>query len=421
MEKAIIKTKDGHKFEGILMPSRDKKITVIKLNNGYNIGIKNININSVKKEKTGGKTGTKQEKIKQKENLPEIMIIHTGGTIASKVDYETGAVKPQFEPFELLRMFPELKDMAKIKTKLLGNIFSENIRLEHYNLMIDTIKEQAKDKNIKGIVITHGTDTLHYSSAAMAFALENINIPVVFVGSQRSSDRGSSDSFLNLISAVSFIVNTNYNGVMICMHSSIEDKNALILNGVNARKLHSSRRDAFKAVNIKPIAIVNYEEKKIKIITKKTNSKGKLTVKKYNPKLKVGIVRSYPHMNSDVLKNYKDYDGLILEGTGLGHFPIIEYDKYTKENSKIKETLKELCKKTPVFMTTQAVFGRINMGVYSAGRELQELGVLGNYSTMCTETAYIKLCYLLSNYSKEKAKELMLKNLRGEITERDEV
>lgn len=407
-------------IEGILMPGKN---VMIKLDNGYNVGFEKKEIKSMKVVKKKKEVKGKMKRVKQKKGLPTVSILHCGGTIASKVDYETGAVKAKFKPEELLEMFPELGKIVNLKSRLVANMMSENIRFSHYNLIAKEIEKEIK-KGVEGVIVTHGTDTLHYTAAALAFVLENLSIPVLLVGSQRSSDRGSSDAFLNLKCAAKFIADSDagdksprgsskagtFGEVALCMHSSAEDKKCAILPACKSRKLHSSRRDAFKAVNGKEWALVSDKiEWKNKSYIKKEKKIPKLKLFKEN--LKIGLVKAHPQMFVEELKAFEKFDGLVLEGTGLGHFPILD------ENKDILKEIQKLAKKMPVVMTTQTVFGGVNMNVYSPGRELIKAGVLGNGLDITTETAFIKLGWLLSNYDKE-AKELWGRNFRGELSGR---
>ena len=404
-------------FYGCLIPSVNNDVYVLKLDSGYNIG---INRNRVKKISAVNKFHAKKEspeKIVHKKNLPTISILHTGGTLASKVSYETGAVSAKFTAEEILLMFPELTDIANVSSHLISNMFSEDLRFSHYNLIAREVEKEVK-KGVKGIIITHGTDTMHYTSAALSFILQDLNIPVILVGAQRSSDRGSSDSGLNLLCAAQFIVKTDFSGVAICMHESISDESCLILPSLKTRKLHSSRRDAFKVVNSLPIARVNRNGKVDFISNYEKKGDKNLKLKLINEKLKIGLLKIHPNMYSSEIRNYSGFDGLVIEGTGLGHMPINKIDNLTKENELIFNELSKLAKKIPVVMTTQTLFGNVNMNVYSTGRKLLEIGVLGNYSDMLPETAFIKLAWLISNFNKEKVKELINKNLHGEINEK---
>ncbi|MFH1683233.1 MAG: Glu-tRNA(Gln) amidotransferase subunit GatD [Candidatus Woesearchaeota archaeon] len=416
-DKVKIKTR-REEVEGVLMPSTDENILMVKLDNGYNLGFDKKDVLSVKLVE--GKKEAKEkkkEKIISNKNLPTISILHCGGTIASKVDYETGAVKAKFSPEELLEMFPELNKVANIDSRLVANMFSEDMRFEHYNLMAEEV-EKAIQKGTDGIILTQGTDYIHYTAAALSFLLENLSVPVLIVGSQRSSDRGSSDAVFNLLCAVQFIANSDFGEVAVCMHDSSEDKRCVIIPGTKARKLHTSRRDAFKAVNTLPWAYVD-PNGKIEYIKKsyhKKNKTEKLTLKLFNEKLKIGILKSHPHMYVEELKVYEKFDGLVLEGGGIaGNFPINHIDDYTESHAEFYEELKRLVKRIPVVGTSQCIFGRINMNVYSTGIKLQEAGVLGNLTDLTAETAFIKLAWLLSQ--KADVKELWSKNLRGELNE----
>ncbi|MBN2053049.1 Glu-tRNA(Gln) amidotransferase subunit GatD [Candidatus Woesearchaeota archaeon] len=425
----------SQQFKGVFI-KEEKDFLIIKLSNGYNIGIAKRNI---KEQKSLGMTkeeGKEEKELKDKEakekpnsKLPTIAILHTGGTIASKVDYSTGAVIAQFTEEEIIKLFPELKQTANITSRLIRNMQSEMIRLAHYNIMAKAVEEEAK-KGVDGVILTHGTDTLHYTAAALSFALESIGIPVILVGSQRSSDRGSTDASQNLLAAAEFIANSEFSGVAICMHEKTADENCLILPACKTRKMHTSRRDAFRPINALPIARVNVEKKKIDFIAsdkhekdKKEKEKKKLTLKLFNEKLKIGLVKPHIHMFASEILAYKDFDGLIIELLGIGHVPSMKVDEFTEENEHIIKAIAELAKKMPVAVAPQTIYGRINMNVYTPGKQLLEAGVIGNYTDMTPETAFIKLAWLLSNYEKEgkeKIKELFEKNLRGEISERSE-
>ena len=416
--KIKIITKDARTFEGLVLPDTTNQKVVLKLSSGYNIGILSKNIKETKTLKKQITKKTKLPKLKTNKNLPTISILHTGGTIASKVDYETGAVLSQFSPEDIVSMFPEIKSLANIDSKLVRNMWSSNMNFNHFNLLAKAVEKEVK-KGVKGIIVTLGTDALTYASAALSFILEGIEIPVIFTASQRSSDRGSSDAFLNLYCAVKFAKEANFAGVAICMHGSSEDDYCNVLPACKTKKLHSSRRNTFQPINTTPIAKVTTENIEFFPEThhKKRNN-SKLKLKLLNPKLKLGILRFHPHFQSSMLEPVKKFDGLIIEGTGLGNGPVECVDEFTKENEKTIKTITSLTKEIPVTMTTQCVFGRVNMNVYSYGRKILDSGVWGNHTDMLPETAFIKLAWLLSNYNKKDIKELYHENLRGEISER---
>ena len=413
-----IQTKEGDIFNGLVMPSSNKSTICLKLNSGYNLNLDNKKISKMKNLEKEIKI-EKETNAKQiiNPNLKTITILHTGGTLASKVSYATGAVTPSFKPEELLEMFPELKEIANIKSRLIGNMFSEDMRFSHYNLIAKEIEKEIKE-GVDGVIITHGTDTLAFTSCALSFALENLDKPVILVGAQRSSDRPSSDAAFNLICAANFIVKSNFNEVGICIHGKSGDDFCYILPATKTRKMHTSRRDAFKSVNGEIIAKVDKVNMEFFMDYKKKEHKDKLKLKLFNEKIKIGILKAHPNMFAFEIKYYNKFDGLILEGTGLGHFPINFVDNTTKEHQLIYNELKKLCKKIPVIATSQCIFGRINMNVYETGRKMQEAGILGNLSDMTAETAFIKLVWLLSNYKKNEINNLVMHNFRNELNDK---
>ncbi len=406
-------------IKGRYIENPDKAFLTIKLSSGYNLSIERRKVKSITLIKKAAALNPEKTDIKQNKGLKTIAILHTGGTISSKVDYSTGAVNPHFTPDEIVALFPEIKDIANIRSRLIRNMASDDMRFAHYNIMAKEVEKEVK-AGAEGVIITHGTDTMHYTSAALALALENLPIPVLLVGAQRSSDRGSSDAAMNLISACLFIAKTDFAGVAVCMHKGMDDKVCSILPGTNARKMHSSRRDAFRAVNAEPLAEADYNTGSVKMLHgsyKKRDSSLKLKVLPFDEKLKIGIAVSHPNMFASELLAFEGFDGLVLEGTGLGHFPIGEIDEYTKEHTKILKAIEKLAKKMPVVMALQTIYGRVDMNVYSPGRKLQDAGVFGNFSPMAPETAFVKLAWLLSNYPKD-VKKMFMENLCGEIVKR---
>jgi len=405
-------------IEGTLIQEQDGILT-IKLASGYNVLLPKDELD-VKSVKPIVSTKEKVHPIKQDHNLPKVSILHTGGTIASKVDYATGAVHTQFTPEELLALFPEASTIANLTSRLVRNMWSQDIRFAHYNIMAHAVFEEQK-KGATGVIVTHGTDTLHYSAAALSFALKGITIPVVLVGAQRSSDRGSSDAATNVFGALRFITTVQAPGVFVAMHETSADTSIAILDGLHVRKNHASRRNAFIPVNGTIVARVTDT---VEIVDKdrlarwKANTDENWSVKPFNDRLRIGIWKTHTQSFADELTPYHSFDGLIIEGTGLGHIPMDTIDEFTTEHEQIFAKVKELAQRIPVAITTQTVFGRINLNVYSPQRLLQEIGVLGNNCDMPTEVAFIKLAWLLSNYTTDEAKKLYSQDMLGEISQR---
>ena len=227
---------------------------------------------------------------------------------------------------------------------------------------------------------------------------------------------------MNLLSAAHFITKSNFAGVAICMHENPNDDTCIILPACKTRKMHTSRRDAFRPINALPFARVNVKNKKIEFISEyeKKDKKKKISLKLFNEKIKIGLLKPHIQMFASEILAYKNFDGLVIELLGIGHVPSMKVDEFTKENEKIIKAIKDLAHKMPVVVAPQTIYGRINMNVYTPGRQLIEAGVIGNYTDMTSETAFIKLAWLLSNYKKQEVKELFGKNLRGEISDRSE-
>ncbi|MCX6800692.1 MAG: Glu-tRNA(Gln) amidotransferase subunit GatD [Candidatus Diapherotrites archaeon] len=404
---------EGKIVEGTVIPSRSKEL-MIKMASGYNAGFDPSKIKSLEKlgeSKSVGKPKTVS--VPKKEGLSRISILHTGGTIASRVNYATGGVYASFNVEDLVTMFPELFDIANIESVFVSNMMSEDMTIKDYQKIAKAVEGEIK-KGARGIIIGHGTDTLGYSAAALAFMLENCPVPVLIVGAQRSSDRGSSDAGMNLICAAAFIAKSDFKGVAVCMHNSTSDNDCAILPAAKTRKMHTSRRDAFKAINDTPIALVNYRTKEIKWLKDKKSyvtQKEKFLLKdKFEEK--VGIVKMYPGISKKIIEFYmkEKYRGLILEGTGLGHTPIGKNDEFVKEIAKLVES------GCVVGMTSQCINGRVHPSVYTNLRKVASTGVI-YCEDMLPETAFIKLSWLLGNYGKKEVEQKLNINLRGEITD----
>ena len=412
---------------GMLMPSPDEQVVLLKLDSGYNLGFKKKEITSLtvlekkplspptKKEKTG-----RLQRLNQ--HFPIISILHTGGTIASQVDYKNRGGGVQVWPGEPFGEFPGLQQIAVFRSRLIGNMWSQDMRFSHYNRMAEEVKKEL-EAGAAGVIIAQGTDTIHYTAAALSFALENLSKPVLIVGAQRSSDRGSSDAFLNVVNAAYFIAHSDFGEVAVCMHDTSSDEYAAILPGTKVMKLHTSRRDAFQPINTTAWARVNYAAREIKYLRKGYTPSGnkKISLKLFNEKLKVAILKQHTNMFAEQFLSYQQYDGLVIESTGLGCLPMTKIDDSTQESEHIAKAIQILIKKGVVVVEApQTIFGRLNLNVYEDQRRAQEMGVLGNGNDMTPATTFIKLAWLLSNYPKPKIKELITKNLRGEINERIE-
>ncbi|MEM5829670.1 MAG: Glu-tRNA(Gln) amidotransferase subunit GatD [Candidatus Aenigmatarchaeota archaeon] len=413
-------------YEGLLMPRialGDPNILVIKLDNGYNIGIRFEKGVQLKLLKKGKPIRFKPAKFKPRMDKakPTVSILGCGGTIASRVEYTTGAVFPAFSPADLLLAFPEIGEIANIKARKLFDLFSEDMTPSHWQLIAREVEKEVKAGS-DGVVLMHGTDTMHYTSAALSFMLQDLPVPVVLVGAQRSSDRGSSDNAMNLFCSVLAAAKSEVAEVSVCMHASMNDDFCFLHQGTKVRKLHTSRRDAFQSVNVLPFAKVWYQEKKIEYLRNDFKKRGKRNLKiddKINPN--VGLIQVYPGIKPEFIESLgKQFEGIVLAGTGLGHVPTNpNNDKFARS---LLPTIKSLISSgIPVVIAPQTIFGRINLKVYSTGRLLEEAGVIGNGCDWLPEVAFVKLAWVLGHTKDlKKVKEMMLTNYAGEISKRGE-
>ena len=406
-------TKEGQ-FEGIILPrseTADDLHIVIKIKVGYNFGI------AVDKIKNIEILGRKEAhyKIPEKEfpyhpDRPRVKLFGTGGTIASRLDYRTGAVIPAFSPGELYGSVPELADYCNLETEKLYGEFSENIGPKHWIGTAQAIGEEIR-KGVRGIVIGHGTDIMHHTSAALSFMVQNSPVPIVMVGSQRSSDRPSSDAALNLIHSVKTAAESDIAEVLVCMFGPTSDIYGLLHRGTRVRKMHSSYRSTFRTIGEIPLATVSKEE--IVPLTKNYKKRRTDNDVLINPVFeeKVTIVYYYPNMQPDIIDSLIDngYKGIVIAGTGLGHVnkPMYPALKRAKEAG------------VAVYMTVQTFWGYVQMYVYETGREMMDLGVIPA-ANMLPEVAYVKLGWALGQTNDlDKVKEIMLTPIAGEITERE--
>jgi glutamyl-tRNA(Gln) amidotransferase subunit D len=441
-DRITVRTHD-RQLSGILMPryeSADKSHIVIKLSSGYNVGIKISKVESISKavqfsnqepsfnsstvtvDKARSNFESISEKIQNpgaveqdRRDLPKIALISTGGTIASKIDYRTGGVKSALSAVELYESVPELAKYGIIEPEVLMSEYSENLKPQHWSLIAKRIYEILRSDDYRGIIISHGTDTMHYTASALSFAMQNIPVPVVLVGAQRSSDRPSSDAALNLIGATIFVVKSEVTGVYVAMHASSSDDLIACHIGTRVRKNHTSRRDAFESVDTEPVSIIDGENvkanwslrTKIQKTRNLSNKNNHFSIKPdFDPK--AALLKFHPGFDPGLISHIvaSRYRAIVLEGTGLGH---ISRDCYP-------EIQKALDAGLMVFMTSQCIWGRTGMNVYNTGRDLLEMGVIP-LSDMIPETAIVKAMWVLANTSSVKsATSLMQENIAHEIS-----
>jgi glutamyl-tRNA(Gln) amidotransferase subunit D len=401
-------------FKGIILPrseTADDHHIVLKLRNGYNVGLAIDTITEM------GERGYKKAnyKIPEKEfpydpKKPRVKLFGTGGTIASRLDYRTGAVIPAFSPGELYGSVPELADICNLETEKLYGVFSENMGPEQWIGTAEAIGKEI-EKGVDGIVIGHGTDTMHHTAAILSFMIQDSPVPIVMVGSQRSSDRPSSDAAINLIDATKTAAESDIAEVMVCMFGPTSDQYDLLHRGTRVRKMHSSYRSTFRTIGDIPIAMVSRDWIIPLRNDYKRRRKDENVIINTAFEEMVSIVYYYPNMRPDIIESLIDngYKGIVIAGTGLGHV-----------NKPLYPALKKASNKgIAMYMTVQTLWGYVQMYVYDTGRDIMELGVIPA-ANMLPEVAYVKLGWALGQINDlDKVKEIMLTPIAGEITERE--
>ncbi len=406
----VIEVRRGKEvLSGILMPHHDfsnPSILTLKLSNGYNIGVK------IEKGAEVKVITKKEERARAAKTLPkdpskkDIAVISTGGTIASYVDYRTGAVHPAISAEELVFSVPELLDLCNVRAKVLYSILSENMKVTHWQGLARAIAAELNSGAV-GVIVPHGTDTLGFTSAALSFMLRNLTGPVVCVGAQRSSDRPSSDAIMNLLASTRLCVDGDLGEVVVLMHGETSDSYCLAHRGTKVRKMHSSRRDAFKSINSDPVAKIEGAE--IEFLAEHTKrAKGPVEVK---DKIdgNASMLHFYPGFEAEHFDLIAGkVKGIIIAGTGLGHV-----------SEEIVGSIKRAVKDgVHVYITTQCLHGSVNLNVYSTGRDMISAGAIP-LGDMLPETAYVKLMWAMGQTGDaEEVQKIMLTDIAGELTTR---
>ncbi|EMA69661.1 Glu-tRNA(Gln) amidotransferase subunit GatD [Halorubrum distributum] len=410
--------------EGVLLPSTTRDHLVVKLDGGYNVGIDReeadveVLESGVREVDPAGDDddgGDAASEITFDEDLPTVSLISTGGTIASTVDYRTGAVTAQFDAEDVLRAVPELAGRANYRGRVVANILSENMEPSIWRDLADAVAEEI-EAGADGVVVMHGTDTMQYSASALSFMLDS-PVPVVFTGSQRSADRPSSDNVMNAVCAVE-AAKADHAETLVCMHASPSDDACALHRGTRVRKNHTSRRDAFETVGAAPLGVIDYEaaaeagaegdaaEAAIKWNREPTARGSAERSVDLAPDLDgdVELVKFTPGMDPAAWEYLDDKDGVVIEGTGLGH---VHTDLIPRIEALVEGG-------TVVAMTSQCLDGRVCDRVYDTGRDLLDAGVVEAGDTL-PGTAKVKLMWALANRSDPA--EAMGRDLAGELTE----
>ncbi len=377
-------------------------MAVIKLDSGYNIGVPPGTCTVIGHPEPAQ---VKNPEVEQNSTLPNLSIVSTGGTIASRIDYRTGSVTSQFNASDILLAIPELAEIANYRTIPLATILSENMTPAIWQDLARSVHDEIRG-GARGIIVTHGTDTMAYSAAALSFMVDT-PVPIVFVGSQRSADRPSSDNAMNAVCAAA-AATSELGEVTVVMHATTSDDVCSIHRGTRVRKMHTSRRDAFRSLDISPIGEIEYPSRRVTL--------GSAAVRRGTHQLALhddiepdcALVQFYPGMSPEILKAYEEYKGLVIAGTGLGHV----------STALIPALVRLIDRGTMVVMTSQCLHGRVCDRVYDTGRDLLAAGVIEGGDTL-PEAALVKMMWVLANeHNREKAAAMMQSDLKGEYLRR---
>ena len=403
-------TKDGRDYVGTLMPHHDfssPDVLIIKMKSGYNVGLRIDADTAVEKLEDAAPKTRADGPVEYKDGLPKLVLIGTGGTIASYVDYRTGAVHPALSTSDMVNAVPEIRDIANIDARVLFSIFSENMNVENWQALAEAVRDEIANC-ADGIIIPHGTDTMGYTAAALSFMLGDVPKPVVLVGAQRSSDRPSSDASSNLMACARFCTEGDMAGVFVIMHDTPGDDSFAVHAGTRVRKMHTSRRDAFHSINIAPVAHIG-KDGRIDINQRYPSVSDSPAAARTGMERGCVLLQYYPGMDpalfEDVIMKSK---GVVISGSGLGHI-----------NENMIPLIERACANgTVVVATSQCLNGSTNLNVYNTGRDMLSAGVI-TVGDMLPETAYVKLMWVLANSSSaDEAKRLMVTPLANEMSDR---
>ena len=400
---------DGTVLRGVILPSTEfSRGVVIKLENGYNVGIdpgRIVEVEPIGRAQLPPQEPP-QEELEVDTGRPWVSVVVTGGTILSRVEYRTGAVYPTLNPRHLLELAPELGEVASIRVVPLMAKFSEDFTPGDWARIAEAVAREF-ERGARGVLVLHGTDTMHYTAAALSFAISSAPGPTILVGAQRSSDRPSSDAFENLLGAAIAATSLDTSEAMLAMHASTSDGVVAVHRGTRVRKMHTSRRDTFRSIGVPPLALVDVRARTVELVMEPCRGTGPVRLDaRFSDR--VALVKFFPGAPPSILEHLVEegYRGLVIEGTGFGHV----------SEAWLHAIRRIVDEGVHVVMTSQTLHGRVNLLVYRRGRELLEAGVIPG-GDMLPETAYVKLSWLLGTGRDPRTE--MLRPICGEVSSRE--
>ncbi len=401
-------------LNGILMGpfgQTAERSIIIKLQNGYNFSMDPECVSSMKVLSRVGTDPQTRPRAELDPSLPLVALIGTGGTIASYVDHRTGAVCPVRSADDLIYLLPEIGSICRLRVTVPMSKLSEDITSSDWMEMACEVVS-AFGAGARGVVIAHGTDTLAYTASALSFAIRDLPGPVVLTGSQRSSDRPSSDSFSNLLHSVMLAAGSDLGEVCVLMHASISDGTSAVHRGCRVRKMHTSRRDAFRSVNSEPLGTVDDSGVRLTAPYRRADPTARPILEGAFSDDVLLLSAQMPLDGPTLRAIGRMKRALVIAGTGLGHV-----------GSSLASVIKELVSEgRPVVMASSCLNGRVNLRVYSTGRDLLGSGVIES-GDMTPETALVKTMWCLGMLGPDAStmdsfRALFMSDRSGEFEER---
>lgn len=326
-----------------------------------------------------------------------VLILATGGTIASK-ETEKGFV-PGITGQELLDFVPEILQICQVEVRQIMNIDSSDMQVSDWYLIADACR-LGVEGGFQGIVITHGTDTMCYTAAALSFLLPDLKIPVLLTGAQRPVTVEDSDGPGNIIDACKVAVSDLFGVFVVFNHK--------IINGSRAFKMYAKNFDAYVSRNYPYVGLVADEvviERQPKVLESRflarqgVLSKGQKTLLSADLTLisslrlndDISLVKVTPATKPNVFDHIviAGYAGVVIEGFGTGGISNLNRGMLERINYIIHHL------NIPIVMISQCPYDGVNLAVYGVGEKAREAGIISG-NDMTTETAVVKLMWVLS-------------------------
>ena len=311
--------------------------------------------------------------------MKRIQLIATGGTVAAR-STEDG-LSPSLPSDEILKFIPEIMSFCEVSSLQILNIDSSNIQPEDWLLISRTIRENYDSYD--GFVITHGTDTMAYTSSMLSYLIQNSGKPIVLTGSQKPIDQKDSDAQQNLFDAFWFCVQPENAGVYL-----VFDEKAIV--GTRASKVRSKSYDAFESINFPVAAHIHYPKAPRQVCRK--NRIGKDGVKFFD-KIDPGVflLKLVPGIEPEILEYVgQRYGAIVIEGYGMGGVPFADRRNFLEQAGHLASSGKILA------VATQVKSEGSDLSVYEVGMKLLQSVPLLQSMDMTVEAVVTKLMWILS-------------------------